>query len=126
MVNEAGVRIHGSTYKKPLDLFESEHLKSLPKTMPDIAIWSKVRGSRTAMFDLKSVIILFLLHFMIRTCGVRKRKRRLRFILREILLLITQDCSSQEAIQQIKITLNQRLRLILKEHLSGVLMKQRA
>jgi len=46
VVNEAGVRIHGSTYKKPLDLFESEHLKSLPKTMPEIAIYSKVRGSR--------------------------------------------------------------------------------
>lgn len=46
VVNEAGVRIHGSTYKKPLDLFKSENLKLLPKTMPDIAIWSKVRGSR--------------------------------------------------------------------------------
>ena len=47
VVNEAGVRIHGSTYKKPLDLFKSETLKPLPKTMPDIAIWSKVRhGSR--------------------------------------------------------------------------------
>lgn len=46
VLSEAGVRIHGSTYKKPLDLFKSEQLKSLPKTMPDIAIYSKVRGSR--------------------------------------------------------------------------------
>lgn len=46
VMNEAGVRIHGSTYKKPLDLFRLEELKSLPKTMPDIAIYSKVRGSR--------------------------------------------------------------------------------
>jgi len=46
VMSEAGVRIHGSTYKKPLDLFKSEELKALPKTMPDIALWSKVRGSR--------------------------------------------------------------------------------
>ncbi|MDP3641397.1 MAG: IS21 family transposase [Alphaproteobacteria bacterium] len=46
VMSDAGVRIHGSTYKKPLDLFEEEELKSLPKTMPDIAIYSKVRGSR--------------------------------------------------------------------------------
>ncbi|HCU06885.1 MAG TPA: IS21 family transposase [Holosporales bacterium] len=46
VMKDAGVRIHGSTYKKPLDLFEKEALTPLPKTMPDIAIYSKVRGSR--------------------------------------------------------------------------------
>lgn len=46
ILTEAGLRIHGSTYKKPLDLFKSEDLKQLPKTMPDIALYSKVRGSR--------------------------------------------------------------------------------
>jgi len=64
VVSEAGVRIHGSTYKKPLDLFKSETLKPLPKTMPDIAIWSKVRGSRNChvRFDKSNYSIPFNLY----------------------------------------------------------------
>ena len=48
--NEAGERIHGSTYEKPLVLFGNEEQKALnplPLTLPDLGIWSKVRGLRT-------------------------------------------------------------------------------
>lgn len=47
ILNEAGTRIHGSTYLKPLDLFnESENLNPLPQTMPEIAVWRKTKGGR--------------------------------------------------------------------------------
>lgn len=41
----AGNRIHGSTYEKPLTLFETERhiLKPLPDNPPECAVWSKVK-----------------------------------------------------------------------------------
>ena len=45
----AGIRIHGSTFKKPLELFhqvEKDELKPLPQHLPEIASWHKVRLSR--------------------------------------------------------------------------------
>jgi len=50
VINEAGQRIHGSTYEKPLVLFTNEEQKTLnplPKTLPELGVWSKVRGLRT-------------------------------------------------------------------------------
>lgn len=40
----AGKRAHGSTFKQPLVAFEEErdHLKPLPKVLPEIAVWQKV------------------------------------------------------------------------------------
>ncbi|CAO4847315.1 MAG: hypothetical protein FADNKDHG_01481 [Holosporales bacterium] len=47
ILNEAGQRIHGSTHLKPLESFEKwEKLNPLPLTKPEIAIWSKTKGSR--------------------------------------------------------------------------------
>lgn len=45
VLSEAGNRVHGSTFEKPLTRFteiEKFLLKPLPETSPDIAIWQKV------------------------------------------------------------------------------------
>jgi len=47
ILNTAGVRIHGSTFEKPLKMFtdiEIHQLKPLPKTPPEIAVWEKVHS----------------------------------------------------------------------------------
>ena len=47
VLNEAGQRIHGSTHLKPLESFEKlERLNPLPLTKPEIAVWSKTKGTR--------------------------------------------------------------------------------
>lgn len=45
LLESAGNRIHGSTYEKPLTLFETERhiLKPLPDNPPELAIWEKVK-----------------------------------------------------------------------------------
>lgn len=45
LMEEAGQRIHGSTYEKPLVLFEIEQsqLKKLPHHSPEFAVWEKVK-----------------------------------------------------------------------------------
>lgn len=46
---EAGMRCHGSTFKKPLELFkgvEQEKLQALANPLPEIAVWNKVILSR--------------------------------------------------------------------------------
>lgn len=49
ILSTAGIRIHGSTFEKPLSLFiemEAYQLKPLPVTPPEISIWEKVRPYR--------------------------------------------------------------------------------
>lgn len=45
IMEEAGLRTHGSTHEKPLTLFELEQtkLKSLPHQPPEFAVWEKVK-----------------------------------------------------------------------------------
>lgn len=45
LMEEAGLRIHGSTHEKPLALFELEQskLKRLPHHPPEFAVWEKVK-----------------------------------------------------------------------------------
>ncbi|MHA3126727.1 IS21 family transposase [Legionella pneumophila] len=45
LMEEAGLRIHGSTHEKPLVLFEIEQpkLKQLPNNPPEFAVWEKVK-----------------------------------------------------------------------------------
>jgi hypothetical protein len=47
-MQEAGVRIHGTTRAKPLALFELErvHLKALPQIAPDLGSWHRVSVHR--------------------------------------------------------------------------------
>ncbi len=48
VMNEAGLREHGTTRKLPLELFALEQplLQPLPATTPDLGIWSKVKLHR--------------------------------------------------------------------------------
>ena len=45
VMQEAGVRTHGTTYEKPLTLFllEGEHLQALPGRVPDVCSWAKAK-----------------------------------------------------------------------------------
>ncbi|MEW8075346.1 MAG: IS21 family transposase, partial [Candidatus Sedimenticola endophacoides] len=51
ILEEAGNRIHGSTRRRPLDLFEQidkPHLSPLPDVPPTLATWAKVKVHRDA------------------------------------------------------------------------------
>jgi transposase len=58
LLDEAGVRVHGTTRAKPLALFELErvHLKPLPAVAPDLGTWHRVAVHRDCHVQFERVL----------------------------------------------------------------------
>lgn len=57
VIKIAGQRTHGSTYAKPLDLFELEraHLQALPTRRPDVFWYTKAKAHQDCHVQYQSV-----------------------------------------------------------------------
>ena len=79
IINDAGQRIHGSTYKKPLEFFkESETLQPIPKSIPEISIWKQVAGARNCHVVYKKCHYSFPYKYALKSLWIKQTPSTIR------------------------------------------------